>query len=116
MTRPSGASTAMSWCVLHRFLLVQHTPKTFFQPLLSSVLDNRGPLTSIENPFPYLFRAILNESKNHRRRLRPPPLLREDIDVAEPRPDVVNAVSRLPRRQRAAVYLTYCLLEGLACY
>ena len=84
---------------------------THGEDLLSAVvvriLSNRGSLSTLDDPRSYLFRSVLNESKNYRRRFRIPPLVREDMEQSELRPDVLDAVSRLPRRQRAAVYLTY---------
>lgn len=81
------------------------------EDLLSAVvvriLSNQGSLSSLDDPRSYLFRSVLNESKNYRRGLRIPPLVREGIEQGELRPEVFDAVQRLPRRQRAAVYLTY---------
>lgn len=81
------------------------------EDLLSAVvvriLANQGSLSELEEPRAYLFRSVLNESKNYRRGLRPPPLMREEMAESELRPDVLEAVGRLPSRQRAAVYLTY---------
>lgn len=71
------------------------------------VLAAKGSLSALDDPRPYLFRAVLNESKNHRRRFRPPPLMREAVLPAELRPEVLEAAMALPPRQRAAVYLTY---------
>lgn len=71
------------------------------------ILANQGSLGELAEPRSYLFRSVLNESRNFRRGLREPPLLRSEVPAIELRPDVLKAVSRLPRRQRAAVYLTY---------
>ena len=82
------------------------------EDLLSSVvvriLSSRGSLESLDDPRPYLFRAVVNEAKNHRRRSRrAAPLLTEDQYSVELRPEVLEAVMGLPPQQRAAVYLTY---------
>ncbi|MGH8944835.1 MAG: RNA polymerase sigma factor [Acidimicrobiia bacterium] len=81
------------------------------EDLLSAVvvriLGNQGSLTDLDEPRSYLFRSVLNESRNYRRGLRKPPLIRDQVEPRELRPEVLEAVGRLPRRQRAAVYLTY---------
>jgi len=81
------------------------------EDLLSSVvmrvLSSRGSLESLDKPRPYLFRALVNEAKNHRRRSRRAPLMTEDHYSVELRPEVLDAVMGLPTQQRAAVYLTY---------
>lgn len=81
------------------------------EDLLSAVvvriLSNKGSLSDLDEPRSYLFRSVLNESKNFRRGLRQPPLVRDEVGLGELRPDVLDAVGRLPRRQRAAVYLIY---------
>lgn len=51
------------------------------------VLAAKSSLSALDDPRPYLFRAVLNESKNHRRRFRPPPLMREAVLPAELRPE-----------------------------
>lgn len=71
------------------------------------VLGAKGSLEALDDARPYLFRAVLNEAKNHRRRSRRMPLVREDQHPIELRPEVLDAVMTLPPQQRAAVYLTY---------
>ena len=71
------------------------------------VLAAKGSLSALEDARPYLFRAVLNESKNHCRQFRTPPQIREAVLPAEPRPEVLEAAMALPPQQRAAVYLTY---------
>lgn len=81
------------------------------EDLLSSVvvriLSSRGSLETLDDPRPYLFRAVVNEAKNHRRRSRRVPLMAEGQYSVELRPEVLDAVMGLPPQQRAAVYLTY---------
>lgn len=81
------------------------------EDLLSAVvlriLSSRGSLEVLDDPRPYLFRAVTNEAKNHRRRSRRVPLTAEDQYPVELRPEVLDAVMGLPPQQRAAVYLTY---------
>jgi DNA-directed RNA polymerase specialized sigma24 family protein len=69
----------------------------------------RRPLSDLDEARAYLFRAVLNECRNRLSRRRrtwfpadpavPPP--------DEPHPEILDAVFRLPVRQRAATYLTY---------
>lgn len=70
---------------------------------------NRRKLTDLEDPRAYLFRAVLNESRSLHRRQQPVQL---PADVADPqngapRPEVIDAVRRLPPQQRAATFLVY---------
>lgn len=73
------------------------------------ILNGRGSLSEIDDPRPYLFKSVLNESQNQiRQSKRPPPLTDSTTEPAvEHRLDVINAVAALPNRQRAALYLTY---------
>jgi RNA polymerase sigma factor (sigma-70 family) len=65
-------------------------------------------LTDLDDPRPYLFRAVLNESRGRTWRARVIPWQRDFVeDHVGFRPDVAAAVGSLPERQRAAVYLTY---------
>jgi RNA polymerase sigma-70 factor (ECF subfamily) len=70
---------------------------------------NRRHLTDLEDPRAYLFRAVLNESRSFHRRRRPMPLTADVADPGNgaPRPEVIDAVRRLPPRQRAATFLVY---------
>ncbi len=76
--------------------------------VIERVLRRRGGLGSLADPRPYLFRAVLNQSRNHlrsgRQRAHPPD---EAVLPPEVRPEVLTAVVGLPGRQRAAVYLMY---------
>lgn len=72
------------------------------------VLRGRG-LAALENPRAYLMKAVLNESKSvHRGRIIESALDRDHAtrSVADTWP-VLDAVMRLPVRQRAAVFLFY---------
>lgn len=76
--------------------------------VVERVLRRRGSLSALDDPRPYLFRAVLNESRGILRRKRVEPWSEATVDqTVDYRPDVVLAVGRLPERQRAAVYLTY---------
>ncbi|MCH8130630.1 MAG: SigE family RNA polymerase sigma factor [Acidobacteria bacterium] len=76
------------------------------EDVLSTVLVRvlrMGSLGSLDDPEAYLFRAVLNESRSVRR------LVRDDhVEQApDPLPEVIEALRRLPMRQRAAAYLVY---------
>lgn len=66
-------------------------------------------LTGLEDARPYLFRAVLNESRTRLAR-RPRILNLADLPEPpppEPQPEVLEAVLGLPVGQRAATYLVY---------
>ncbi len=75
--------------------------------VVTRVLVAKGSLSALDDPRPYLFRAVTNEAKNHRRAAKELPSTRDDTSSPEPRPEVLAAVLALPPQQRAAVYLTY---------
>ncbi len=68
----------------------------------------RRRLSDLDEPRPYLFRAVLNEARGLlRNRVRPSGtagLVEAAVGVDR---DVLDAVLRLPVRQRAVVYLVY---------
>ena len=76
--------------------------------VIERVLRRPGGLAGLRDARPYLYRAVLNQSRNHlrstnhRRGWSDPAVI-----PAEARPEVVSAVGSLPERQRAAVYLRY---------
>jgi RNA polymerase sigma factor (sigma-70 family) len=73
-------------------------------------------LTGLDDARPYLFRAVLNESRTRLARrnralsladlAQPPP--------AEPQPEVLEAVLALPVGQRAATFLVYWADQSIA--
>jgi RNA polymerase sigma-70 factor (ECF subfamily) len=76
--------------------------------VVERVLRRKGSLTALDDARPYLFQAVLNESRGRIRRRRVIPWERDLVeDHVGFRPDVALAVGSLPERQRAAVYLTY---------
>ena len=76
--------------------------------VIERVLRRKGGLTSLTDPRPYLFRAVLNQSRNHFRAAKHTAASADSIVLPpEVRPEVFAAVVGLPERQRAAVYLTY---------
>ena len=76
--------------------------------VVERVLRRKGALSLLDEARPYLFRAVLNESRGRIRRHQVIPWERGLVeDHLEFRPDVAVAVGSLPERQRAAVYLTY---------
>lgn len=81
------------------------------EDLLSSVVLrvlNRRQLSDLDNPRSYLYKSVTNEARSlirwRRRRL---PRTRTESVPTDVEPEVLDAVLRLPNRQRAAVYLTY---------
>lgn len=70
------------------------------------VLANGG-LTRLGEPRPYLFRSVLNEARTVLRRRNTVPFAMELGHLDSPDIEVLDAVMRLPARQRAAVYLVY---------
>jgi RNA polymerase sigma factor (sigma-70 family) len=79
--------------------------------VLSSVILrvlNRKRLSDLEEPKPYLFRAVLNESRNVLRRRRPIADMRDAVEDTHNHDwAVARAIRELPPRQRAAIYLVY---------
>jgi RNA polymerase sigma factor (sigma-70 family) len=68
----------------------------------------RRRLTTLRDPRPYLFRAVLNEARNTLRKQQP--IVRAEEAVEDTHNDdreVVAAIRGLPPRQRAAIYLVY---------
>jgi RNA polymerase sigma-70 factor (ECF subfamily) len=68
----------------------------------------RRPLSQIENPFAYLMKAVLNEARSVWRRTTHVAI--EEMELGQVPYEVVetlDAVLKLPVRQRAAVYLFY---------
>ncbi len=74
-------------------------------------LLSRRSLASLDNPEAYMFRAVLNEGRSVWRRARRPILVRADRMEAlpDPVPELIEAMRRLPARERAAVYFVYYL-------
>lgn len=76
--------------------------------VVERVLRRSGSLAALDDPRPYLFRAVLNESRGFLRRSRLVPWERGYVEeTVAYRPEIAEAVGALPERQRAAVYLTY---------
>ncbi len=76
--------------------------------VVERILRRGRSLADLDDARPYLFRAVLNQSRNVLRdRSRPMPWSGEVVLAPEVRPDVVSAVAALPPQQRAAVYLAY---------
>ncbi len=76
--------------------------------VVERVLRRRGGLAVLNDPRPYLFKAVLNQSRNHlRTATRAAPWADGVVLPPDLRPEVVAAVAGLPERQRAVVYLRY---------
>ena len=89
-------------------LVGPHNAEDVLSAVIERILLRGRSLSSLDSPRPYLFKAVLNEGRNHLRRSKHRvPWPRDEVDIPLLRPDVVDAVRSLPERQRAAVYLTY---------
>ena len=115
LTRDSGVDDAAIWRK-HKEELIRYATvlvgadhsEDVLSTVVERVLRRHGSLSHLDDARPYLFRAVLNESRGRIRRRRAIPWEREFIeDHIGFRPDVAAAVGSLPERQRAAVYLTY---------
>ena len=70
----------------------------------------RNGLVGLDDPKPYLFRAVLNEARSLLRKSDAVSLLDSRVEFDVPDIDLWDAVMRLPARQRAALYLVF--VEG----
>jgi RNA polymerase sigma factor (sigma-70 family) len=75
------------------------------------VLERPGGLSGLRDPRPYLVKAIINEARSRyqqRKRIDGRPIgLLEDPSQTDYRHELVEVVSMLPPRQRAATFLVY---------
>jgi RNA polymerase sigma factor (sigma-70 family) len=75
------------------------------------VLQRPGGLAGLKDPRPYLIRAIINEARSRFRRRRLSGSLEVPAETDSPQVDyrdqLVEVVSKLPPRQRAATFLVY---------
>lgn len=115
LTRDSGVDDAAIWRK-HKEELIRYATilvgadhsEDVLSTVVERILRRHGSLSYLDDARPYLFRAVLNESRGRIRRRRAIPWEREFVeDHIGFRPDVAAAVGSLPERQRAAVYLTY---------
>ena len=87
------------------------------EDVLSTVMVKvlrRGGLVRLDEPRPYLFKAVLNEARSLMRKLDPLPLLSEPQHQDSHEVEVLDVVMQLPARQRAAVFLVYWEGESIA--
>ena len=87
------------------------------EDVLSAVMVKvlrRGGLVRLDEPRPYLFKAVLNEARSVLRGSPNLPLLSEPQVHDSREVEVLDAVMRLPLRQRAAVFLVYWEGESIA--
>jgi RNA polymerase sigma-70 factor (ECF subfamily) len=79
--------------------------------VVARTLQRPGGLAGLEEPRPYLIKAVINESRSRFRvRGRREGLEVQavfDPDPQDHRHDLIEAVLRLPPRQRAATFLVY---------
>lgn len=89
-------------------------PDDLVQEALVRVL-RKGPLADLENPVAYLRKTIVNQARNHRRRLTRQRKALERLGAEEEMipsyPADVEAILDLPPRQRAILYLVE--VEGM---
>jgi RNA polymerase sigma-70 factor (ECF subfamily) len=112
--RDTNVSDAVIWS-RHRDELIRYATVLVgpaeAEDLLSTVVLRvlqRRSLTELRHPRSYLFQGVLNEARSLGRRNSPRRLAAdESVAPIEVDPGVLDAVLRLPERQRAAVYLTY---------
>ena len=115
LSRDSGMDDAAIWRK-HKEELIRYATvligvdhaEDVLSTVVERVLRRRGSFTTLDDARPYLFRAVLNESRGRMRGRRVVPWERDFVENHVGfRPDVAAAVGALPERQRAAVYLTY---------
>lgn len=115
VARDSGVDDAAIWRK-HKEELIRYATilvgvdhaEDVLSTVVERVLRRNGSFAALDDARPYLFRAVLNESRGVLRRSRITPWDRDFVeDHTGFRPDVAEAVGSLPERQRAAVYLTY---------
>lgn len=81
--------------------------------VVTRVIEKRGGLGALREPKPYLMRSVLNEVRNRHRstkqRATHPVGVPEIAVGSDPGgvTDIVDAIERLPVRQRAAAYLVF---------
>lgn len=75
--------------------------------VVARIYKSRRTLDDLDDPKPYLMKAVLNEAIDRGRRRATLPLIDQAIAPTQARPDVFDAVLDLPIQQRAAVYWTY---------
>jgi RNA polymerase sigma factor (sigma-70 family) len=75
--------------------------------VIARVYKSGRSLSDLDAPKPYLMKGVLHEVIDRRKRVAPLPLIDQALNAPESRPDVFEAVAKLPVQQRAAVYLTY---------
>lgn len=76
--------------------------------VVTRVLASGKQLDDLNNPQAYLMQAVVNESRTVLRRgSRTAALVDSAVVDAAPQPEVLEAVMRLPHRQRAATYLVF---------
>jgi RNA polymerase sigma factor (sigma-70 family) len=77
--------------------------------VIARALERRGGLAGLDEPRPYLIKAVINEARS-RFRKRQTTLsvaeVREEL-VIDDRDEIVDVITSLPPQQRAAVFLVY---------
>lgn len=77
--------------------------------VVARTLERKGGLAGLVEPRPYLIKSVINEARSRFRRRRTEssfPRVRDE-PVVDHRDDIVDVITSLPARQRAAVFLVY---------
>ncbi|MEN8040773.1 MAG: sigma-70 family RNA polymerase sigma factor [Actinomycetota bacterium] len=75
--------------------------------VIARVYKSRRTLSDLDEPRPYLMKAVFHESLDRKKRKQTLPLVDQAIEPTKSRPEVLEAVKELPVQQRAVVFLTY---------
>jgi len=78
--------------------------------VVARALERPGGLSGLDEPRPYLIKAIINESRTrfrHDKRWSGHPVDPEQLQIVDYRDEMVDLVGALPVQQRAATFLVY---------
>jgi RNA polymerase sigma factor (sigma-70 family) len=78
--------------------------------VVARVLERSGGLSGLDDPRPYLVKAVINEARSRYRTARRwdiQELSEDDLPTVDYRDYLVDVVKQLPPRQRAATFLVY---------
>lgn len=77
--------------------------------VIARSLERKGGLAGLVEPRPYLIKATINEARSRFRRRRTTAAIPSSRDepVIDHRDEIVDVITSLPPRQRAAIFLVY---------
>lgn len=78
--------------------------------VVARALSRPGGLAGLDEPRPYLIKAVINEARTRfrtRRRWQTRELSVDELVTVDYREELVDLVNQLPTRQRAAAFLVY---------